>query len=88
MTWACTAMTPTALTGDLKPLQCTLLNGSMPHRGQHRATRTVPNVGKVIYRWKRSRHFNQPPVVVLPAAVASMRRSMQGLTDAIGRIGR
>lgn len=52
----CTEHVPRSLYGPVgMPPRCTLLDGphGAPHRGEHRATFSITNVGKVIFKWKR-----------------------------------
>lgn len=72
----CTAVTPDALSGGLRPLaRCTLTDpDGYPHAGNHRASRSMAGVGKVVYRWKGPRADRPRPEVVLPTPRAAVRK--------------
>lgn len=75
----CTERVPRTLYGPVgMPPRCTLLDGPHgdPHRGDHRATFTLTNVGKVIYKWKRNM-----PLVLRYAEPLIGRRSDQVIVD-------
>lgn len=61
----CTAKVPEALSGDLRPLpQCTLTSPNGHHTGDHRASRLMPGVGKITYRWKQRQRAHRPEIVL------------------------
>jgi hypothetical protein len=66
----CTQRTPEALCGDLRPLpQCSLTTPTGTHTGDHRSSHTIPQVGKIVFRWKGARRKGKyRPQITLPVA--------------------